>query len=1096
MEFKLLRTTLTLMKFSFYGICLQCLLVNLLWASETNAQQTKSVRDVYVDLQLHEATIVETFAAIEAKTDYTFNYSRVDLDGRLMINEDYRSVSVADILIDISEKARLKFKQINQNINVNKLTRKQPVSEIEVILEIEISGKVSTADGEALPGANILVKGTLIGTTTDVEGNYTLTVPDEEGATLVFSYIGYQTQEVILDGQTSIEVVMQEDVEALGEIVIIGYGMVNKSDLTGSVSSLRGEDLTKIPSLSAEQALQGKVSGVRVTSNSGEPGSAPTVRIRGVGTFGNPDPIFVVDGVILDDITFLNAADIASMEVLKDASSTAMYGSRGANGVIIITTKSGALNGKPTVYITAEHNLQTIQKDVDMLNAREFAEAVNRIQPGTFNNLDLLENTDWQQEVYRDYAPIQNYQLSVSGGGEKTKYYVGAGYFKQEGIIPKSDFERFTLKVNNQYNVSEAISIGHNLTFSKFDKINAANVVASTLRAWPTDPAFDDQGAFNGNRGNGNPLASIAFNNSSRDGIRSVGNFYGEVKFLKDFTFRSSFGLDLEYSDGQSFTPVFFVTPQQQNDETRLNKNRFSKENWLWENTLNYHLNLDDHTLDAVIGYTAQEDNQEGFQGEGRNLLRDNILYLSNDLTDIKIGNDARIKSLVSYLFRANYTFKDRYLFTATFRRDGSSIFSANNRWGNFPSFAAGWRISDEPFFNLDLISNLKLRASWGIVGNDKVAADERFTLIQNELGAVFGANEILFPGSSYGSAGNPKIRWEEARQTDIGLEVELLDTRLNVEVDYYRKETKDILIDLPLPGHFGNGSFAFQKFNAADVLNRGFEFNITWKDNIGELQYQIGAIGSTVHNEVLKLGEDTGADNFLPLGNLGNGQNVKRIAVGEPIGYFYGYKVAGVFQNEGELNQPRLPLQDVGDFRYVDVNGDGAITTDDRTFIGSSIPDFIYGFSASFSYEGFDLALDFQGESGKEIYDGKDAVRSGQYNYQGYVRNAWIGPGTSDSQPRVTAGGVNYSQSDWFIHDGSFLRLRSVTLGYSIPESLTGRLRMQNANVYLRGTNVFTITDYTGYTPEIGGDISRNGIDTGVYPVTSVYAVGLNLTF
>ena len=961
--------------------------------------------------------------------------------------------------------------------------------------EMTVSGVIkSLEDNAPLPAVNIIIKGTQKGTSTDFDGNYSLNV--NKGDVLEFSTLGMKTTSISVGEETTINVAMETDTETLDEVVVIGYGRVRKSDLTGSVSSLRGDDLTKIPSLSAEQALQGKVSGVRVTSNSGEPGSAPTVRIRGVGTFGNPDPIFVVDGVILDDITFLNAADIESMEVLKDASSTAMYGSRGANGVIIITTKSGAINGKTTINIVAETNMQLIQKNIDMLNAREFAMALNSIQPGSFNNLDLLENTDWQQEVYRDYAPIYNYQLSVSGGGEKSKYYVGASYFSQEGIIPKSGFERFTLKINNEYRLSNSIKLGHNFTFSKFDKVNAANVVASTLRAWPTDPAYDDQGGFNGNRGNGNPLASIAFNNSTSDGLRSVGNLYGEVNFLKNFNFRTSFGFDLENSDSQTFVPVFFVTPQQQNDETRLSKTRFSKENWLLENTLNYNLDLKNHAINAVIGYTTQEDNEEGLQGAGGNLLRDNILFLSNDLTDLTIGNTASVKSLVSYLFRANYTFKDRYLFTTTFRRDGSSIFSADNRWGNFPSFAAGWKVTNEPFFNIDLISNLKLRGSWGIIGNDKVAAGERFTLIQNELGAVFGANETLYPGASYGNAGNPNIRWEEAVQTDIGVELGLLNDRLSIEADYYRKVTEDILIDLPLPGHFGNGSFAFQKFNAADVLNRGFEFNVSWKDSFGKLDYQIGAVGSTVHNEVLKLGEDTGADNFLPLGNLGNGQNVKRIAVGEPIGYFYGYKVAGIFQSEDELSQPRLPLQGVGDYRYVDVNGDGEITTDDRTFIGSPIPDFIYGFNASASFKGFNLALDFQGELGKEIYDGKDAVRSGQYNYQGFVRDAWTGPGTSDSQPRVTAGGVNYTQSDWFIRDGSFLRLRSATIGYSLPDNLIEKLGMQNANVFLRGTNVFTITDYSGYTPEIGGGISSNGIDTGVYPVTSVYAVGINLTF
>ena len=951
------------------------------------------------------------------------------------------------------------------------------------------------SNGESLIGVSIELIGTSSGTQTDFDGKYQINA--SSGQVLRFSYIGYAAQEITLTENTQNDVALSVDNQVLEEVVVIGYGRVKKSDLTGSVSSLKGEDLVKIPSSAPEQALQGKVAGVRVTSNSGAPGESPTVRIRGVGTFGNPDPIFVVDGVILDDISFLNSSDIESMEVLKDASSTAMYGSRGANGVIIITTKSGGLNEKPSIQVTAGYDVQTIQQYIDMLDAREFATTLNRIRPGSFNNLDLLENTDWQQEVYRDFAPIQNYQVSIGGGGEKSKYYVGAGYFKQEGIIPKSDFERYNLKVNNEYKLFENIRLGHNITFSRFKQRSAANIVASTLRAWPTDAPFKEDGSFNDNRGNGNPLASIEFNNNERTGIRTVGNLYGEVDFLKNFTFRTSFGVDIENADGYSFTPVFFVSAQQQNDETSLSKTRNSRENWLWENTLNYYLELDNHSVDVLLGFTAQEDNSEGFFGQGRNLLRDDILFLSNDLTEIQIGNGASKKTLASYLFRVNYVYQNKYLLTATFRRDGSSVFSEENRWGNFPSFAAGWRVSNEPFFQSDLISNIKLRASWGIVGNDKVATDDRFTLIQNGVGAVFGESELLNPGSTYGTSGNPLIRWEEARQTDVGLEVGLLEDKFTLEMDYYRKVTKDILIDLPLPGHFGNGSFTFVKFNAADVLNSGIELSLNWRERRGAFSYDVGLITSYIKNEVLKMGEDTGADNSLPLGNLGNGQNVKRVAVGQPIGYFFGYQVDGVFQNEGELaSLPKLPSQGVGDFRYKDINGDGQITSDDRTFIGSPIPDLIYGLSLSMSYKGLSLAMDFQGELGKEIYDGKDAVRAGQYNYQRHIIDAWNGEGTSDSQPRPTAGGVNYSQSDWFIHNGSFLRLRSVTLGYTLPQSIAERVKMQSARIFLRGTNVLTLTDYTGYTPEIGGSIAQNGIDSGEYPVTSVYGVGINLTF
>ncbi len=960
---------------------------------------------------------------------------------------------------------------------------------------VTITGRVTDESGIGLPGVSIYIKGTQQGTITDLDGNYSIGVTP--GDIVVFSFVGFTAQEIQVSDQTEINIEMAEMLIGVDEVVVIGYGTVKKSDLTGSVSSVKGDDLLKIPSSSAEQALQGKVAGVRVTSNSGAPGSSPTVRIRGVGTFGNPDPIFVVDGVILDDITFLSSADIESIEVLKDASSTAMYGSRGANGVIIITTKSGTLGEKSIINLTAGYDLQTIQHYIDMLNAREFAQTVNKITPGTFNNLDLLENTDWQREVYRTVAPIQNYQLSISGGGSKARYYAGVGYFNQEGVIPKSYYERLSIKVNNEYLMNDFIHIGHNLTFSLFNQESAANVVASTLRAWPTDPPYDEEGNFYGIRGNGNPLASIEYNNNTRDGLRSVGNFYADVSFLRHFTFRSSFGVDLEYADGKSFTPVFFVTPQQQNEETRLSKDRTSRENWLWENTLNFNFERNSHYLDAVIGYTAQKFSSEGFSGSGRNLIRDDIQYLSNDLTEIQISNSASIKTMVSYLFRANYVFRDRYLLTATFRRDGSSVFSGDNRWGNFPSFAAGWRVSEEGFFDVPFISNLKIRGSWGIVGNDKVDTNERFTLIQSELGAVFGVNETLYPGSTYGPSGNPLIRWEEANQANVGLEIGLMKNKLTLEMDYYQKVTRDILIDLPLPGHFGNGSFTYVAFNAADVKNRGLEFNISWRDTRGNLYYEVNAVGSTVYNEVIKMGEQTGADNFLLLGSLGNGQNVKRVAVGESIGYFYGYKVDGVFQNQTELDDyPHISTQGVGDFRYVDVNKDGEITPDDRTYLGSPIPDFIFGLDATVRYKGFTLAVDFQGELGQEIYDGKDAIRAGQYNYQKRILDAWDGEGSTNSEPRVTAGGINYSESDWFIHNGSFFRLRSLTLGYDLPSSLTAKLKIERAHVFLRGTNVFTLTEYVGYTPEIGGNVRMNGIDTGVYPVTSVYGIGINLTF
>ncbi|MFY0601392.1 MAG: TonB-dependent receptor [Cyclobacteriaceae bacterium] len=973
--------------------------------------------------------------------------------------------------------------------------------------EYKISGTVIDKESkEALIGATILEKGTTNGTITDFDGGFELTI-SSENALLDVSYIGYLSQEVNTQGRSLINISLALDISELEEIVVIGYGSVRKSDLTGSVSSLRGDDLVKIPSASPEQALQGKMAGVQVISNSGAPGESPTVRIRGVGTFENADPIFVVDGLILDDISFLNSADIESIEVLKDASATAMYGSRGANGVIIVSTKAGQSSGKIQVNVNSEFNIQTIQKYVDVLDDQEFGRVIQEVQPGTFNNLALLEHTDWQQEVYRDYAPIHNHQLSVSGGGEKSTYYLGAGYFKQEGVIPKSGYERITLKINNVYKPANFLKLGHNFTITETDKKNGSSVVASTLRAWPTDAPYTThpvtgERIFANVRGNGNPLAAIEFNNSSREALRAVGNFYGEFSFLKNFTLRSSYGIDNEYTDDHSFTPVFFVSPQQNNDQSRISKAKGERTNWLWENTLSYQLDLPRHSINAVIGYTTQEDNFEDFNGRTEALLRDDIQYinsgLAQDLTEISINQAASIQSRISYLFRVNYVAMDKYLFTATYRRDGSSIFSDQNRWGDFPSFAVGWRIIDESFMqDISFLSNLKLRASWGIIGNDKIDASDRFTTINTNAGAVFGAsdNEILYPGATYGTTGNPALRWEESQQTDIGLEAGFYNDKLTFEFDYYNKLTKDILISLGVPAHLGNGGFATVRYNAASVRNEGLEFTSSWRDHVSNVDYGVTLMATTVKNKVTKMG-DSGAENAFLTGNLGNGQSVKRVAIGEPIGYFYGYKIDGVFQNESELDLPRTSQQGVGDFRFVDVTGDGEITPDDRTFLGSPIPDLIYGLSANASYRGFEISMDFQGELGKEIYDGKDAVRASQYNYQSRVLNYWTGEGSTNSEPRLSASGPNYSPSDWFIQDGSYLRLRTLTLAYNLPQTLIDGAKIQSAKVYLRGTNLFTITEYDGYTPEIGGGLRNSGIDTGLYPVTSVYAIGVNLGF
>lgn len=964
----------------------------------------------------------------------------------------------------------------------------------------QISGTVtSSEDGQPLPGVNVVVQGTTKGTVTDINGTYSLELAESEN-TLVFSFVGFITQTVPVDNRSTVDIVLQIDSKTLEEVVVIGYGTVNKSDLTGSVSSVKGEDLVKVPAVSPMQALQGKVAGLQVMSGSGAPGQSPIVRIRGTGTFNNANPIYVVDGVILDDISFLNAGDIQSMEVLKDASATAIYGSRGANGVIMVTTKKGSKGQAPVINFTANYSIQTLQKKIDLLSGREFAIVANEITPGSYNNVDAVPNTDWQDLVFRD-APIHDYQFSATGASDRMQYYFGAGYFLQEGIIPKSEYERLTLKFNNTYSVSDHVRIGSNLAFTPFRQQNTnGNAPFVVYRAQPTITPYQSDGSYSPVPGVGNVFADIEYTNSFDKGLRSVNNVFAEADLLKGLTLRSSFGVDMEYRKHRSFTPQFFVNPQQQNSVSRLRKAFGDRLSWLWENTISYTREIGVHRVDAVAGYTMQEASSEDFFVGGENILRDasdfwyiNPDNINGDLVSNSVDPGLNY-SMISYLFRVNYTFDDRYLFTATFRRDGSSKFRKENRFANFPSFAIGWNAINEDFLSdPGPLSNLKVRASWGIIGNEKIDYRRQFSPVLNGVGAVFGFNETVYPGSTFGATGNQNLVWEDTHQTDVGVELGFFDDKLTAELDYYYKTTKGILIALPIPGFLGNGVGATITYNAAEVLNSGFEYNIAWQSEWKRIRYRISTVGTTIHNEATKV-FGTGGEGD----RLFNGAGTTATSPGMPLGSFYGYVVDGVFQNQNELDSyPHQSSAQVGDLRYVDINGDGVLNSEDRTNLGSPIPTFLYGLSFEVGYGGFDVSADFQGQTGNKIYNAKETVRPDLYNFEQHVYGRWTGEGTSNSEPRATAGGYNWQPSTRFIQDGSFFRLRNLTLGYKIPASVADKAKMKSARVFLRGTNVFTITDFTGYSPEVAsGSAIENGIDYSTYPVSSIYTVGLNVTF
>ncbi|MEL7119012.1 MAG: TonB-dependent receptor [Bacteroidota bacterium] len=986
-----------------------------------------------------------------------------------------------------------------------------------------VTGKVLDADGAEMIGANIVVKGTTMGTAVDIDGSYSIEVPDLQNTILVITYTGYQPQEITVNGRTTIDITLELATNMVDEIVVVGYGTQRKSDLTGSISSVKAEEITRIATGNVAQALQGKVAGVQITPSSGRPGAGAVVRIRGIGTFNDASPLFVVDGMLLDDIDFLNPNDIASIEVLKDASATAIYGSRGANGVIIVTTKKGTVSKDATITVEAYQGWQEVTDQIDLVNGAQYAQLVNELSineggserypdPASFG-----EGTDWQDVIF-ETAPMTNIQIAANGGNENIVYNVSANYFKQDGIIRKFDFERVTVRLNSEYKLKPTVSIGHNISLVHTNRTNGPGVLNTALRSAPISPIFEDDGVtFSPSTAEtsstGNAEASFFYNNNTDFSYRAVGNIYLDIGFLKNFKFRSSFGGDISQSQGKNFVPVFEVSAIQQNEDSRLTVVESRTRNWLWENTLTYDKAWANHRINALVGITAQEFDFEQLSGSRLNFIgEDEEFFFLNagDETTATANNFADLWSLASYLFRVNYTAFDKYLLTLSFRADGSSKFGENNRYGFFPSAALGWNVTNEPFLqDQELISRLKIRGSWGVVGNEKIGTFRYSPLVTSNLNVIFGLNESIGEvqnGAAVLNLANPDLQWEETSQANIGFEIGLFDNKLTAEVDYYIRTTDQILAEIPIPDFIGSENNPI--VNAAKMRNQGIDLNLGWRETKGDFTYAINIVGSTVNNEVLSLG---GGREEIFGGGLGFGGWLgTRTVVGQPIGSFWGWQVEGVFQNEEELGS--LPTRGTesgpGDLRFADINGldengnltgqpDGQITDADRTFLGNPIPDLIYGINLSAEYKGFDFTVEFNGQSGNEVFNSKVAARFGLYNFETRFLDRWTGEGTSNFEPRVTNSGHNYIPSNRFIEDGSFLRLRNLTIGYTLPNSILQKTGLRNFRVYVGGTNLVTWTDYTGFQPEIGGgNPFATGIDSGIFPINRAYTAGFNVSF
>ena len=1021
-----------------------------------------------------------------------------------------------------------------------------------------VSGTVSTEDGGEVPGVNVILEGTNTGTTTDLDGEYALSVP-EEGGILVYTFIGLQTQKVIIGSRSIIDVILAEDFTELQEIVVIGYGTQKRSAITGAVSVTTADEIDKLPAARLEQVLQGRVSGVQITQSSGSPGNALSVRIRGVGTPNNSDPLYVVDGVWFDAVDFLSPADIESISVLKDAASAAIYGTNGANGVVLITTKTGTKNKKGQISYNFYTGTQSLPKKSSVLNAQQYAELMLEANEGLFaddNQFSVLNDpsalgvgTDWQDALF-DNAPITSHQISAQGGSESATYSVMGSYFNQEGILgrDKSGYERYTFRLKTNQDLNKALSIGQNINFTRLKRNGIAennefaSPVAFAQNIDPSTTIFKDDGTYNYSQlvvGDiKNPLNRIDKFNNSFASNQIIGNVFAELKPIENLTFKTSGSLDLTFAETFDFAQSYNLDPtgfytHEQNLMNGVSKSRQKWTNIMWENIITYNKAIGNHNFSILAGSTYRDRSYEQLGLSLGDLPFNSpdsayIYGLTLDMASDSLGNQDLLgayeglteSALFSYFAKLDYNWSEKYFLTTTVRRDGSSRFGTNNRYAIFPSLSLGWILTKEDFLELPSFMNFaKLRFSWGQNGNEKIDDYGFIGTINNGAGEpgiryVFGSGQSIYQGSAATTPANPDRKWEVSTQTNIGLDLSFFQDKLQFTADYFLKRTTDILIRKEEPAIIGTGvNFIDVPFvNAGEIVNKGFELLLIYKKSMNDLSFDLALNATFIENEVTDLGliSTPVASGF----NQGVGGNITRMEEGLPFGYFYGYKVLGVFQNKFEVEEyvdatgaEIQPNAVPGDFMFSDLDADGKITSDDRTMIGNPYPNAILGFTGNIFYKVFDLSVFVQSFIGNDIFNATTRWDLGVQNRPAYRLDRWTEENPSFTEPRAVINdrNGNFRVSDYFVEDGSFVRLKNIQFGVTIPKSLSKKAFIQKLRWYVNIQNLVTFTNYRGMDPEIGksngfsNDQSANldvGIDRGYYPQARVFTTGFNVTF
>jgi len=1010
--------------------------------------------------------------------------------------------------------------------------------------DLQVKGKVTQkSDGSPLPGVTVTIEGGTGGTSTGPSGEFSLNVP-RIGTVLIFSQIGLETQRYTVANSSFVNISLTDRPTGLADVVVIGYGTQVRRNVSSAISSVKPDQITQTPVQRVEQALQGRVAGVQVTNVSGQPGDAPTVRIRGIGTNGDASPIYIVDGFQVGGIDYLNPSDIQSMDVLKDAASAAIYGARGGNGVVLITTKSGAKNGRTSVTYDGYYGIQNAWRKMNLLDARQYVVMMNEGAANAGNSIPFPDiskypsgtGTDWQKALFQKNAPMYNHQVAVNGGTDKNSYAINFSLFDQKGLVggDKSDFKRYTFRANSDNQVKSFLKVGANVAYSHINRTaidpnqEFGGVLNNAINLDPLTPVIENDPAraatYNANAvrdGNGNlygispyvaqeivnPLARLAVSNGRTRVDKLVGNTYAELKIINGLVLRSTFSIDLAYVNGNGYSPLFFLNTAQQNVTSSVSKSVDRYYTWQAENVLNYNRTFSKHTLGITLGTTSRRENAESLYGSNSGLVvtDPNMAYLNLavDAGTAKATGGAGQSALFSLFARANYSYADKYLLSASIRRDGSSKFGSNHPFGYFPAVSAGWIFTEESFIpKNDILTFGKLRASWGQNGNDRIGDYPWAAVIGVGRGYTYynGSGNGYTSGASPSYIANPDIKWEASEQSDIGLELTFLRNMFTFTADYYIKTTKGWLLQVPIPLSVGVPAGTA---NGGSVRNSGIELALNYQQSFGKLKVNAGINGSFNKNKVTEINN---AEGILGGAGISTYGQVERSTVGMPFSYFYGYQTDGIFQNVAEVNaysRNGVKIQPdavPGDVRFKDLDGNGIIDANDRTMIGNPTPKITGGFTFGLSYKGFDLNSFFTGAFGNQIFNGTRRQDLNTSNMQTLYLNRWSGEGSTNQYPRFTWNDANgnYTRiSNLYLEDGDYVRLKTLQLGYTLNKTIATKLKLQALRLYVSGDNLITLTDYTGFDPEIGARSSLDiGIDRGIYPQARTFRLGLSATF